>query len=210
MTSSSNGTQRQSSHGKTAWVGDLVVNPWNPNRQDQFMYAKELASLREFGFVSPIIVRHWAVGYQIIDGEHRWRGAKEIGIDEVPIWDLGEIDDETAKQLTIVLNETRGRAQPELLKPLLEDLLETRTADQLLAVLPFTPEQFKGLTESFDWSEVEFERPEREERWVMKTYRMPKAAADVLDEALAKVGETEEELEDWQRLEFIAADFLGG
>lgn len=210
MTSSVLPIQTPTSQGKSVPVTDIHPNAWNPNRQDDFMYAKELASIRAFGFVSPLIVRAIDGLYEIIDGEHRWKAAKELGMKEVPVWSLGAVDDETAKQLTIILNETKGRAQPDLLKPLLEDLLESRTADELLAVLPYTPEQFAGLTDSFDWSDIEFERPAREEKWVLKTFRMPKDAADVLDAALSKVGETENELTDWQRLELIAADFLGG
>jgi len=57
---------------------------------DQAMYAKAIASIREFGFVDPITVRTVDGRYQIIDGEHRWRAAKDEGITTVPIVDLGE------------------------------------------------------------------------------------------------------------------------
>ena len=211
--SSKSDTQTPSSSARVVSTLDIQPNPWNPNRQDDFIYQKELASIRQFGFVSPLIVRRLEGFYQIIDGEHRWRAAKELGISEVPIWDLGQVDDAVAKQLTIVLNETRGKTQPDLLRPLLEDLLEHQTADQLLAVLPYTPEQFKGLLSSFDWAGVETLERERppESPWVLKTFRMPKAAAEVLDDALNKVAEQAEgDLTDWQRLEFLAADYLGG
>jgi hypothetical protein len=197
-------------------IGDVYPNPWNPNRQDAFIYEKEKASITEFGFIVPITVRRWTVramaivqdGWQVIDGEHRWKAAKELGYSEVPIIDLGEIDDGTAKQLTIILNETKGQAQPDLVKNLLNDLLSSKTKEQLLRVLPYTTMQFDSMTASFDWGKVE--KPKAtEERWVMRSYRMPADAADVLDQAIRKV-QNEDSCADWQAIERLAADYLGG
>ena len=49
-------------------LDELDANPWNPNVMDTFMFEKELASIRTFGYVSPIIVRPLGERYQIIDG----------------------------------------------------------------------------------------------------------------------------------------------
>jgi ParB-like nuclease family protein len=193
----------------TSRVGDLVPNPWNPNRMDSEMFRKELASIKQFGFVNPIIARTFGEHLQIIDGEHRWRAAKEIGMTEVPVTLVDGLSDADAKQLTIVLNETRGRADADLLGALLKDLLsEGVPKADLLDVMPFGPSQFDKLTglTDFDWSALETHRDETTS-WVERTYRLPRDAAAVIDDALA-AAKGEGELEDWQGLELIAADFL--
>lgn len=190
-------------------VEDLVPNPWNPNRMDGEMFRKELASIKQFGFVNPIIARRFGRQVQIIDGEHRWRAAKELGMTEVPVTLIDGLSDADAKQLTIVLNETRGRADADLLGALLKDLLaEGVPKADLLDVLPFGPSQFDKLTglTDFDWSALETHRDETT-AWVERTYRLPRDAAAVIDDALA-AAKGEGDLEDWQGLELIAADFL--
>lgn len=192
-------------------VDRIQPNPWNPNRQDAFIFEKEKASIREFGFVVPITCRE--VGgpirdYQVIDGEHRCKAAKELGYTEVPIINLGDVDDQTAKQLTIILNETKGQAQPDLLRALLDDLLSKKPKADLLKVLPYTPMQFDSMVTQFNWGAVE--KPvATKERWVMRSYRMPADAAEVLDDAIKKV-QAEDSCPDWQAIERLAADFLAG
>jgi len=209
-------------------VRDIFPNPWNPNRQDSFMYQKELASLRRFGLVAPLIVRRIRAAvspsstsngkrtadssstrYELIDGEHRWKGARELGYKEVPIWDLGEISDAVAKQLTIVLNETRGAPDPDKLGELLMDLLETELPTDLLEVLPFPEERFTELTKlaAFDWGTVT-EPLKTDTGWVERTYRMPREAAGIIDQAVARVRMDSGETKEWHALEYICADFL--
>lgn len=177
---------------------------------DQAMFRKELASIRKFGYVNPIIVREFREKLQIIDGEHRLRALLHLGYVEEQVTIIEDLSDDDAKQLTVVLNETRGRADPEKLGVLLNDLLERLPKADLLDVLPIEPIAFDKLTGlvEFDWQSLE--QPKREgNKWVERTYRMPVDAATVLDSALdtAKDGES---IEDWQALELIAADYIAG
>jgi len=186
-------------------------NGWNPNVMNSEMYRKELASIRKFGYVNPILVRGKGSGYEIIDGEHRWRALHELGYEEAEVTVIEGLTDADARQLTIVLNETRGRANPEKLGALLKDLLGDVPKSDLLDVLPLSPIDFDRLTglESFDWGSLGDPEPDNPRTWVERTYRLPKEAADVIDQALAAAKEGEE-LPDWQALEAIAADFLAG
>lgn len=194
------------------------------------MYQKELASIRRFGMVVPLIVRHASPpspapgvprtratpsrapipSYEIIDGEHRWKAARELGYTELPVWDLGDVSDAVAKQLTIVLNETKGTPDPGMLGALLMDLLETELPADLLEVLPFPEERFTELTKlaDFDWNTIA-EPVKTETGWVERTYRMPKESAAVIDEAVARVkSDSGGGTKDWHALEYICADFL--
>lgn len=195
-------------------IETLRANPWNPNLMDPFMFDKAVASVAKFGFVDPVLVRTVAGGYEIIDGEHRWKAAKSLGHKTIAIWDLGEVDDPTAKQLTIVMNETRGQADPEKMQDLLKDLLSSETTSELMATLPFDKEQFEALTKmpGLDWGDLErkADRQDQQTKWVERIYRLPLDAAEVLDNAIAQAKRQEDEMTDAQALEMIAADFLGG
>lgn len=197
------------------WVSPhlLTPNPWNPNKMDAFMYAKAIGSIKEFGFLDPITTRPKGKGFEIIDGEHRWKVAIDVGLDRVPIIAVS-LTDAQAKKLTILLNELRGTADPADLGALLKELLETESAEDLAGSLPFTADFIGSIVDlpEIDWDAVsaKTEAPAKDpdkERWVERTYRMPASVASMLDEAIehAKDGEM---LEDWQAIERIFADYL--
>lgn len=183
---------------------------------DDEMYAKAIASIRQFGFVDPITVRGQSSGYEIIDGEHRWRAAIAEGIGIVPVIDLGVIADDIARQLTIVLNETRGQSDPQRLGDLLRDLASRASIPDLLSTLPYTREAFDRLTglSSIDWTSLARppQRPAvgRPSAWVERVYRMPKESAEVIDRAIERFRESEDgTVPEWRVLELLAADYLG-
>lgn len=197
-------------------IDDLVPNPWNPNVMDDEMYRRLVESIREFGFVDPVTARKVGRSWQIIDAEHRVRGAKELGYETVPAVVI-EADDTEAEQLTIVLNELRGKPNEEKLAALVRDLSTRRSTLDLERVLPFRRQQLAAMLAerkaSIDWDAVEKKHIETEkakaERWIEKIFRMPKSAADVLDEALGRMRE-DGVTDDWKALELICADYLSG
>lgn len=197
------------------WVTleELRPNPWNPNVMDAAMYAKETESIKRFGMAVPITTRkHPDGGYEIIDGENRWKVLADLKYRHAPIWNLGWVDDAIAKQLTVVLNETKGSPEKQKLSELLKDLLKSETTDELLSVLPFSKEKFEELVDvpAFDWESFESQEPQRSENsWVERVYRLPSDAAKVLDEAIARAKE-DDDTPDGIALERIAADFPDG
>ena len=119
-----------------------------------------------------------------------------------------------AQQLTIVLNETRGEAEPKKLGSLLNTLLIAQPMPKLLEVLPFTQAKFEELAElpKVDWNSV-LAKPKGgkasdEERWVERVYRVPVSTAEAIDEAIreAKAGGAGS---DWEALKRIAEEFVG-
>jgi len=200
----------------------LRPNPWNPNVMSPEMMEKERASIREFGFVDPITVREeggldggW---WQIIDGEQRYTAGLAEGMEEFPVIPLDVTEDE-AKELTIILNDTRGQFQENRLSSLVQDLAERREQVRMEALLPYTKERLDQLANrrEVDWSELEQRRDEQSgkkerdtEAWVERVYRMPRASAEVIDEAVQRVQDEEDIEQQWRALEMIAADFLAG
>ena len=147
--------------GDIVSVDKLFPNTWNPNKQNDFIFEKEKESIRKFGFVTPVIVRQIKEGYEIIDGEHRLKAAKELGLNEISINNLGEVSDSVAKQLTIVLNETKGEPDPIELSKLINDLSKDVSVEDLLATLPFQKEELEGMMDllDFDWDQYDIEEP---------------------------------------------------
>lgn len=127
-------------------IDELKPNPWNPNEQSEWMFKKAMDSIAEHGFLDPVLVRRLPDGaLEIVDGEHRWRAASQLGFTEIPVNDLGEIPDDVAKQLTIITNETRGKNNPDKLKSLLEDLRTTKSMEALTRSLPLGKKQINAL-----------------------------------------------------------------
>jgi len=198
----------------------IYPNPWNVNEMDQEMFQKELNSIAEFGFVDPLLVRAhpWETdAWQIIDGEHRWRAGLELGMTMFPV-NIIEVDDETAQELSIVLNETRGTANTTKLASLVRSLAEKRDPVKLQKLLPFSRERFTEMVADKD-EEIDFDllrqrrdilNKHRDRGWVERVYRLPADSADVVDQALKGIMDREEITEDWRALELMSADSLAG
>lgn len=188
----------------------LVPNAWNPNRMDAFMYARAVESIREFGFIDPITARPCKGKYEIIDGEHRWKAASDLGLSLIPVFVL-ELTDAKAKKLTILLNELRGSADPASMGNLLKALLESESIESLTTTLPFTSEAIAAMTgmKDIDWEVLDAKPVEKteKEKWVERTYRMPASVAMVLDEAIEKAKDGEE-IDSWKAIEIISAEYL--
>lgn len=100
----------------------LKPNSYNPNRQTDEEFAENVAEVRRLGRLpKPVIVRCASDGgYEIIDGEHGWRAAKEVGLAEVPC-EILEASDFEAMLLTYKRNRT-GSDNPVLLGRMFEQM----------------------------------------------------------------------------------------
>ena len=69
-------------------------------------------SIREHGMLQPILVRPIKMGgYQIVAGERRWRAAKMLGLEEVPVSIL-ELSDTEVMQIAVIENLQREDLNP--------------------------------------------------------------------------------------------------
>jgi len=64
-------------------VNELQPNEYNPNRQSDHDFELLCRSITEDGFTQPILAQ--SSTKIIIDGEHRWRAAKAIGMTTIPV-----------------------------------------------------------------------------------------------------------------------------
>jgi len=144
-------------------INIIKANTWNPNEMDQKTYKAEKESIQTYGIVSPIVVRPLKNEYQIIDGEHRYKVCKDLSFKEIPCVIVNNLDDNDAKKLTIILNETKGNNNKIELGKLLGEL-ESYFGDDLNIGLPFSNGDLKDLIEfgSVEWDKYENDAVEKE------------------------------------------------
>jgi ParB-like chromosome segregation protein Spo0J len=199
------------------------ANPWNPNRQDERERRATRESIITYGFIDPVIVRRHPDQdghYQVIDGEHRWLSAIDLGLQTIPLDVLEPCPDVVAKKLTIVLNETRGKADPQLLGALLAELAP-ELGDELALALPFSQVDIDGLLAQVGASMAQVEpqgQPQRtSDEWFTISARVPVDFQEVWQEAVDKVrGALDGSLKDDPRIqagqviEVLCAEYLAG
>jgi ParB/RepB/Spo0J family partition protein len=91
-------------------VDKLFPNEDNPNRMTGEEFENLVESMKAAGFLeaNPILVRPNSDGtYEIVNGEHRWRAARKLGLDRVPCR-IREMDDLEADRHRVILNKDRG------------------------------------------------------------------------------------------------------
>jgi ParB family chromosome partitioning protein len=118
----------------------LKPNPWNSNRVGPEMEARLEASIREFGFIKPIVVRRTEAGLQIIGGEHRVRKATEMGIATIPVVVLENVNDKRAKAMGLADNGRYGEDDALKLAAILGDL-----GPDMLELLPYDDRDLAGI-----------------------------------------------------------------
>lgn len=150
---------------KIVSIDDVLPNPWNPNFMDKAMFDKAKTSVTELGMLGSILVREYIGRYQIMDGEHRWKVAKELGWTEIPVEVIkGDVTDEMAKFLTIHINNLHGKDDVFKRAEILQQLNEGQ-----LQLLPFTDEQIANEKKfvQFDFAQFDVESEAKERKFGM-------------------------------------------
>lgn len=137
-------------------VGKIKPNPWNPNKQSDFIFEKERQSIRDHGFLDPVLVREKGSDFEIIDGEHRFRAGLAESFSEIPCNNLGQVTDAVAKQLTVIMNETRGRADQTLLQTLMREIAGEIGAEALIQAMPMQRVDVEAMlaNAAVDWEQI--------------------------------------------------------
>lgn len=100
--------------------GTLIVrlSEIEPNRRqprkafDENSLAELADSIREHGIIQPLLVRKLEEGgYQLVAGERRWRAARMIGLDEVPVV-VRELSETEILELALIENLQREDLNP--------------------------------------------------------------------------------------------------
>ena len=97
---------------KTLRVSELEPNRDQPRKQFSDEAIQTLAdSIQQYGMIQPILVRPLGLNYQIVAGERRWRAARMLGMDEVPVV-IRELTDEETMAIALIENLQREDLNP--------------------------------------------------------------------------------------------------
>src|SRR5919106_6971592 len=142
-------------------ISELRPDPANPRRISDQELESLTRSIREFGFVQPVVARR--EDRTIIGGHQRLIAARRLGLKQVPVVFL-DLSSEQARLLNLGLNRIGGTWDQELLARLLAELKEVPDVD--LSLSGFSEDELrkylKGLEsrekreqlESFDLEET--------------------------------------------------------
>lgn len=140
-------------------VGSVVMRPiesvkpndWNPNRMTPFMKESLRRGLLEDGWLSSQALLVWGKDDKgvdrnvIIDGEHRWYAARELGFKEGPMVLLNGVSLAQAKALTVKMDQKRGSFDKVDLGTLLRDIQFDLGAENLSLTMGIEDEHLMRL-----------------------------------------------------------------
>jgi hypothetical protein len=110
----------------------LIPANYNPRSIDKSAFDSLKASLRQFGFVEPVVVN--LRSGVLVGGHQRVRAAIELGMTSVPVMWV-DLDETTEKALNITLNNTAiSGYYTEELQVLLAELTVEMPVGQFVAV----------------------------------------------------------------------------
>lgn len=186
-------------------------NTWNPKDKDTPEFRKVVESLKAYGQRQPIVVRE-NNGYEIIDGEQRWRACNELGFKNVLVYNEGKVEDKRAQELTLWY-----QVQAPFNEVKLAGLIVKLVVDFPDTTIPFTPEQIEEMKDlvKFDWDKYKINTtPTTDSGPVIKTLVVPMTEEqyNMVQDAIHKIKDEAEQkdMTDGRALELMAGDYLAG
>ena len=130
-------------------IDDLRPDPANPRRISDVELDALERSLRQFGFVQPVLARREDL--TVIGGHQRLVAARRLGLTTVPVTWL-DVSVEQARLLGLALNKISGSWDDALLARLLADLQTLPNVD--LSLSGFGEDEIKDLLRSLETREL--------------------------------------------------------
>lgn len=122
----------------------LHPNPWNSNRMSPENERKLDASVKRRGMFKPIVVRELEDGQlQILGGQHRAESAVRLKLKNVPVFNLGRIDEKAAKEIGVLDNSRYGEDDVLGLAKVLEGL--EVSPEELASFMPMSATDIDGI-----------------------------------------------------------------
>lgn len=132
----------------------------------------------------------------IEDGEERLYPANKKWADGlVPVTNYGEMSEAIARELTIILNNTRGEPDTLKLAEVIKELDELVGSDERESLLPFTADEQQSMMDllDFDWKQFQSSAdpdpdPEPQEEWEPYLFSIPPDAKGAIDDEIKRIG----------------------
>jgi len=129
----------------------------NPNSMEPEQYAMLVEAVRRVGFLQPVLVREVKnaldfTDYEVIDGHHRIKAARELGYSEVPCVVI-DADDNTAIALRVGMNRLRGELNLSSVAVAMEGLVTNGWKLDDLTLTGFSADEVADLLASLKLNE---------------------------------------------------------
>ena len=123
-------TQNETAATTTLPIEALQPNDYNPNQMTDERFAELVEEVRHLGRLpKPVVARpNGDSQYTIVDGEHGWRAAREVGLAEIAV-EVVEADDFEARRQTYKRNQ-HGEHDPVLLGRMFRQMMGERDLSQ--------------------------------------------------------------------------------
>ncbi|NLL71654.1 MAG: ParB/RepB/Spo0J family partition protein [Epulopiscium sp.] len=98
----------------TQWISvhEVMPNEHQPRKKFKEESLQDLAkSIQQHGMIQPLVVKSTMGGYEIIAGERRWRAARMIGMERVPVI-IKEFNTQKALEISLIENLQREDLNP--------------------------------------------------------------------------------------------------
>lgn len=102
----------------------IEPDPTNPNEMTGSVLEALAEDIQKKGFVQPVVVRPSGDTYLIVDGEHRWRVLRDLGVETVPCV-IDDRPEDDARLRMVTMNRLRGKPSPGKFAGVLADLSDT-------------------------------------------------------------------------------------
>lgn len=149
-------------------------------------YEKIKRSIKEFGFVEPIIINS---DMTIIGGHQRYKVLKELGVEEVEC-SIVDLDKTKEKALNIALNKISGIWDYQKLEMLINEIAEEN--QDLISATGFSDSEIENLKTDFisDLLEEEYSTVNRQLNEFSITFNIPKEYESKFAEYIKANGKT--------------------
>ena len=180
-------------------------NDYNPKEKGSDKQKNIRRGLEQKGLLMPIFVRSTKNGYDIVDGEQRWTSLRDAGNDKALIYDLGEITDQEAKEMTLWFEEQvpfDRVLQAELVKSM------TETYDNLQ--LPYLDDEVENMIKILEYNpdeliDEEFDDPTNSDFQTLKISMTPDQYEIVME--VIKYVKDDLDCSDGRALELICVEY---
>jgi len=169
----------------------------NSNFVPHNIYQKLKKDIEENGIIYPVILyKNEDETYTIIDGHHRVKVAKELGITKVPAIITEVKSEKEALLKAIKLNTERGEQNPLILATILDEIRQNYNLEEETIYEKNTINDLLDLLK-LDYNKIENIKQQQEEEieFVIYSFVIPKKLKQDLDEILKKFNTPREFIE---------------
>jgi ParB/RepB/Spo0J family partition protein len=127
-------------------IDKIVGAPANPNTMDTVQLEALVRSIKELGFLAPIVGRLIKDDVvEVVDGHHRLLAAKKAGMQNIPVMLVESLDDAHVVVASVALNRLRGELSLSTVASMLGTLHAGGWTTEELALSGFTTDEVADM-----------------------------------------------------------------